>query len=478
MSFIFSEEDFDKYVNDRKPKIIKSRIHDGQSVTFSLETTPRTVVLEHYSNTKIALDENIKFSPIVSEQYVLQKKIRSSFGKTKELNKTNIAGHPDFEKLVLGQTKEHFITTMFVDIKGSTELSLKYPDDLEFIYNFKNGVIKSCIDVIRGFDGFVHRIMGDAVLGFFGSSTVGKSQSILDCLNAATLLAVVLENTIQPWLVSQNKQFDEKDFGFRIGCNFGDNNEILWGNYGYGYVGEISPTGLPVDLAAKLQSEADKNQIMLGQGLLEFFNFPEILSGKKKVNGYEVDFLKQDEYEKKDGQKLNYIMRLLKRDEYILGLPIGRKSKLRYTKFQNGKKLIVDSDYFILKILISEPGSNVFENYYSNSKVIPKGSKVKVEVVATGKTILKNYTVNFYKTNNSGFKNEIDLENALDPEHEDYELEIDYDSDYTVSYGFTSRPAIFQRDCSYKGLHTIRCDVVDKKSKETLFRDYIYVPIE
>lgn len=478
MSFIFSADDFDNYVGDRKSKVIKSKILDGQSARFSLETSPSKISLENYSDNLIALNEDLKFSPVVSEQYVLQENIRNSFGKDKTLNTTDIAGHPDFKLLVLGETKEHFITTMFVDIKGSTELSLKYPDDLKFIYEFKNGVIKSCIDVIRGFDGYVHRIMGDAVLGFFGSSSIGKSQSILDCLNAASLLAIVLENAIKPWLMRKNKEFDEKDFGFRIGCNFGDNNEILWGNYGYGYVGEISPTGLPVDLAAKLQSEADKNQIMLGQGLLDYFNFPEILSSKKVVNGYEVDYLRPEEYRKKNGQKLNYTMRLLKRDEYILGLPIGRNAKIKYTKLINEEDLVIDSDSFRLQAFVSRPGTNKFDAYFSNSQVIPKGSKIKVELIATEMVKFKYFTVNFYKKNNSGFKNELDLDSALDPEHEDFDFEIDEDSDFTVSYGLFDRPAKFQRDCTYKGLHSIRCEVVDKKTKKILFRDYVYVPIE
>jgi len=467
MDFKFTENDFDSYVRERVYKSLKFESGDGQLVTAGLET---------FSDRKIAFDHDVVFSPIVPEQYYLQNQIRKAFGKSSEPNATKIAEHPDFKSLSDGITKNHFITTMFVDIKGSTELSLKYPGDLQLIYDFKNAVIRSCIDVIRGFDGYVHRIMGDAVLGFFGSTDISRSQSILDCLNAATMLALVLENTIQPWLKKTYVSFNEKDFGFRVGCNFGDSHEILWANYGYEKVGEISPTGLPVDLAAKLQSEADTNQIMLGQGLLEYFNFPYDLSAFKQTNNRMVKFLKP-EYTQNNGEKLNYIMRLLKRDDYTLGLPIGRNTKQNYIKNINEEDRIIDNNSFSLKVFISKPGSNRFSTYSSNSKILEKGSKIKVEVDVRNTRFGKWFKVNFYKVNNSGFKNEPELDRALDPEHEDHEIAIDHQADFTVDYSLISKPAKFERDCKYKGLHSIKCEVIDSNDK-VIFRDYVYVPIE
>src|SRR5271169_5279725 len=58
------------------------------------------------------------------------------------------------------------LTVMFCDLVGSTELSTRLdPEDLrEVIAAYHRGVA----DVVRGFDGFVAKYMGDGVLVYFG----------------------------------------------------------------------------------------------------------------------------------------------------------------------------------------------------------------------------------------------------------------------------------------------------------------------
>lgn len=472
MSFKFSVDDFDNIVNSRNYKkaprtemIRKSR----NSTNFSLE---------NYSGISDCLAKNESLTLTISEpeQYILQSKIREAFGKGNTLNLSTIADHPDFNSLVHGGTKNQFITTMFVDIKGSTKLSLKYPNCLEFIYLFKNAVIKSCIEVIHAFDGHVHRIMGDAVLGFFGSSSVSKPQSILDCINAAAMLTVILEHTIKPWLKSQKEDFDVGDFGFRIGCNFGDDDEILWANYGFGDVGEVSPTGLPVDLAAKLQGLANKNQIMMGQGLLNFFNFPENFSEIKKsqVNyNYEPNPYISPNYSKSDGTKLNYVMRLLKTHTYILGLPLPLDLKALVTNDKvRYDQRVIPSNNFNLSAELTDI-DQTSSAYYSNSKIIRKGSKLKVVLQANNLNFTDFYKVVFYKVNQLGFNNEPALMSFLDEEIESQDLNTDNKGAINC---FFSRK-IFKRDCNYRGLHYIKCEVFSRDNK-VVFRDYIYVPIE
>ncbi|MGR2923148.1 adenylate/guanylate cyclase domain-containing protein, partial [Acinetobacter sp. 1125_18A] len=401
MSFSFSVSDFDDVVNsvNKKAPFLIDSVHESSN--------SRTISLENYSNESkpFALDESLKLTINEPEQYKLQSQIREVFGKGNSLNLSTIADHPDFNSLVYGGTKNQFITTMFVDIKGSTRLSLKYPDSLEFIYKFKNAVIKSCIEIIHAFDGHVHRIMGDAVLGFFGSSYVNKQQSILDCINAAAMLTVILEHTIKPWLQKQKMDFDVKDFGFRVGCNFGDDEEVLWANYGFGTVGEVSPTGLPVDLAAKLQGLANKNQIMMGQGLLSFFNFPKDFSDIKQTqvdHNFESEEYISPNYSKADGTKLNYIMRLLKTHNYILGLPLPLELKAFITDSKvKANEKIIPNEFFELSAEIKLHNQAPIK-YYSNSKVIPKESQIKAILTAKNINLNDFYKVIFYKKNQSG----------------------------------------------------------------------------
>jgi len=466
MRFDFSINDFDNIVNlsDKKKILAEDTIYKGN---FSNHT---------FESADLVINDSLRLTASEPEQYKLQRQIREAFGRNNTLNFGTIADHYDFNHLVHGGIKKQFITTMFVDIKGSTKLSLKYPDSLEFIYKFKNAVIKSCIEVIHAFDGHVHRIMGDAVLGFFGSSSISKPQSILDCINAGAMLTIILENYIKPWLKQQKEDFDINDFGFRIGCNFGDDDEVLWANYGFGPIGEVSPTGLPVDLAAKLQGLADTNQIMMGQGLLNFFNFPDNFSKIKEIKeNYKIEPKEYiyPEYSKSDGTDLKYIMRILKTHTYILGFPLHLELKDSITKDNvNNNEKIIPNELFELSAEIIDSKNNKMK-YYSNSKIIEKGSKIIATLEAKNINMIDFYKVVFYKKNQSGFNNELALSECLE---EEIENNI---PDKTPKIGLNSLFSIrpFERSCDFKGLHFIKCEVFNKK-KEVIFRDYIYVPIE
>lgn len=70
-----------------------------------------------------------------------------------------IGHHPDFLHLAHTEgTERHAITTMFMDLEGSTRLSRFL--ELEDVYRIKNAFIRAAIEVVHSFDGHVHRIMG------------------------------------------------------------------------------------------------------------------------------------------------------------------------------------------------------------------------------------------------------------------------------------------------------------------------------
>ncbi|WEV50087.1 adenylate/guanylate cyclase domain-containing protein (plasmid) [Acinetobacter sp. ESL0695] len=331
----------------------KSLVGFDSATTNRLEENRQIIKAESYG---VEAYTGINLPNAPQPEYQIQKPLRKYFDKP-GFNYTTIAQHPDFINLKYSdELVNQYICSMFIDIKGSTRLSLKY--DLPFVYKFKNAVIQACIEVIRSFDGYVHRIMGDAVLGFFGSSNITKEQAILDCMNCAAMLKIVLEQNIQPWLREEKPDFEDiQDFGFRIGCNFGDDHEVLWANYGYGSTGEVSPTGLPVDLAAKLQGLSSKNNSMIGQGILEFFNWPKNFSQVKtrKQDGETIDILHVSPNYVKDGSPLNYMMRELDQKNYLQGLPIPTDIK------QNLCNGIVHSNMITLKNRIISPTGEVYD---------------------------------------------------------------------------------------------------------------------
>ena len=104
---------------------------------------------------------------------------------------SNIGNHPDFEYLN-GTTNVAYnsITTMFMDIDNSTRLGIILP--LEDVFLIKNAFIRTAIDIINSFNGHVHRIMGDAVLAFWGGINADDNFEIIMHLNVLHLLDILL----------------------------------------------------------------------------------------------------------------------------------------------------------------------------------------------------------------------------------------------------------------------------------------------
>src|SRR5262245_53531860 len=111
---------------------------------------------------KLRLDSGVG---TLSEHFEIQQELRPLFGKGAPVP-PSIGDHPDFVHLK-GTTDVAFapVTTLFMDMEGSTRLGLIY--EPQQVYQIKNAFIQTTIDIIKSFDGHVHRIMGDAVMAYF-----------------------------------------------------------------------------------------------------------------------------------------------------------------------------------------------------------------------------------------------------------------------------------------------------------------------
>lgn len=238
-------------------------------LTFGTEST--SMVTESLRQKKVASFSELSKSASLPDEYrPVKLQIRKLVGKSSEPHPVIIGTHPDFVHLEHGGYENHYIVSVFVDIKGSTELAIKIAD-LHEVKSFKDGLITSVIDIFTAFDGHIHRLHGDAVFAFFGRKDMKKSLAIIDALNAATFLQQFCEKRL-------NKLFREKKYPelkIRIGIDFGDDDDVLWAKYGIDNCSEITTTSLHTDLAAKLQSRATDNGIMIGDNVKQFIDLPE-----------------------------------------------------------------------------------------------------------------------------------------------------------------------------------------------------------
>lgn len=448
-------EDIFESVYDTSSKTQKSsnRVMINESMLASVSTENRT-------------SDIATLGP--QNEYLLQTQIRPLFGKH-GINESEIGTHPDFIDLEGTDTgtKNQYVCTLFVDIKGSTRLSLLYP--LEKVYLFKDAVIKTCVEVIRSFDGHVHRLMGDAVMAFFGGSDTDKENAVADAINCSITLRAVLEESIKPWMIKNG--IDAKDFGFRVGCDFGDDHEVLWGSFGYHNVGEVSATGLQVDMASKLQGLANKNQAMLGQGLLDFIDWPTKYSKVKvkEKNGESKSLpVVIPNLTDVNGTPIDYKMRILNYRNSInfSALPRAFRASLEGSS-------VIDNAEINYKCFVDE--SSGFVEYHSGSRYLNKHANLKFEIKASTRGRLA-FPLKVLLTKTNHGQETPDAERDVEqPQTIKYLTALPHNS-----HGRSPKPfsTIVLDECTqYRGLHTMKCEIKDNNNR-TVFVDWIGVMIK
>lgn len=312
----------------------------------------------------------------------IQNYLRPLYGKGTPLVPA-IGDHPDFIHLRDTDLVMYSpITTMFVDIEGSTKLGLHLP--LEEVFIIKNALICAAIEIINTFDGHVHRIMGDAVMAYFGSVDRSPESGIIDGINCVSVLKSFIDEVVKP---AMNNRGIDDDIGIRIGLDFGKKDDVIWSCYGYQGMTEVTATSFYVDVAAKLQQSAGRNNIMIGQSLRDFIDFPEDLLDVKtrKKNGKVIpDPYITPNYAGPDGKPINYKKHLLKSDRYLRYSPIANEGlfaqnvpKIRAQVCDN-EEGFPRSEYSSCSSILPKEKSLLFT--YTLPVAVPYPYKVKVRV--------------------------------------------------------------------------------------------------
>lgn len=322
--------------------------------------------------------------------------------------------------------------------------------------------------MIRSLDGQVHRIMGDAVMAFFGSKSTCKEDAIADAVNCSVVLRALLENSIKPFMEQQG--WEAKDIGFRVGIEFGDTDEVLWAAYGYAGVSEVTATGFPIDMASKLQGQASKNDTMLGQGLLGFVNWPDEYSKVKLVqrNGEskEQEFV-QPNITDANGKPINYVMRLLDYNKCLKysALPSNVKEELT-------QKAVIHNEHISFKCYTYIDGNK--EEYISASKFLEKNIALIFEVNANTQVFRCPLTVRITKVNHGP---DVPINEREIPERkQDRYIQAGKGGRYSSSY-MQSNAVKIDEATKYRGLHTMQCEVFDT-ANNLKYKNWIAVLIK
>lgn len=253
-----------------------SLMEDYVNARSSAERLIKSAALREHSDVTIELarESARKAKSSLAQKYAsIQRNIRKIFGKNDKYKEPSIGDHPVYGPMLSGTTDTLFapVTTMFMDIEGSTILGATHGPEKTYI--IKNSVIQLAIGAVNAFDGHVHRIMGDAVMAFFGDE-MDPEQGVLNAVNCASMIMSLKSVALND--ASVRIRDIASEVGIRIGLEHGGKKDVMWSSYGFPKSEEITATSFYVDRASKLQHLASKNGIMIGTVARNILDFPGI----------------------------------------------------------------------------------------------------------------------------------------------------------------------------------------------------------
>ena len=181
--------------------------------------------------------------------------------------------HPDHAHLKHTDNIENdYIVSMFVDIKGSTNLFKRYLP--ETVWIISNTIQRAAIHTCLIFGGYVHRLQGDGLFVYFGNKNTSPEIAVKRALQFASIFTYFVKTDLKQLFNEQGIE----DICTRIGIDLGYDRDVVWGMAGLGEISEVTTCSLHTSLASKMQSSAISNGIVIGDhiknevpSLAEFF---------------------------------------------------------------------------------------------------------------------------------------------------------------------------------------------------------------
>ena len=178
------------------------------------------------------------------------------------------------------------VTMLFCDVTGSTSAAERL--DPEEWAEIMNGAFEHLISPIYRYEGTVARLMGDAILAFFGAPIAHE-----DDPQRAVLAGLAIVEGIRDYQAEVKSKWD-LDFGVRVGINTG---LVVVGEVGSDLRVEYTAMGDAINLAARMEQTAQTGTVQISSDthnliapLFEFGTPEEIeVKGKSEpVTAYQV----------------------------------------------------------------------------------------------------------------------------------------------------------------------------------------------
>ncbi len=170
--------------------------------------------------------------------------------------------HPDFGHLKYNNgIEKNYIVSMFVDIKGSTNLFKKYTP--ETVQKVTQTIQQAAIHTCLIFGGYVQRLHGDGLFEYFGGKQISQNTAVIRSLQSAGVFTYFIKNDLKKFFSTQGVE----NIYTRIGIDVGHKDDVVWYNAGISEISEITTCSLHTSLASKMQSSASSNGIVIGDNI-------------------------------------------------------------------------------------------------------------------------------------------------------------------------------------------------------------------
>ena len=157
------------------------------------------------------------------------------------------------------------LVVMYADLVGSTKMSMTLP--VERMAKIVKAFLHELSSVVKSYNGFVLKYVGDAIIAFF-PSIFNKYLSCDTAVQCAKSINNVIENSINP-ILEKDKKYNYPKLAVKIGLDEGENLVI---QYGFDKSAPIDLIGYSINVAAKITSLTGPNKISVGNNVYKLLH--------------------------------------------------------------------------------------------------------------------------------------------------------------------------------------------------------------